>query len=200
MLCWVLDGDTVERLGPTRLAEVLRAGVDWLQLRDRQRDGGALLELVDVACQAARAVSDRSRVLVNRRVDAALAAGADGVHLGFDALPASRARDLLGPDALVGISAHDPGEPDAAPDADYAHLAPIFPPLSKPGERPPLGIETLRRACDGGVPLLAQGGIDPSTARAVIDAGAAGVAVTGLLSGASDPRRSARELRETLDA
>ena len=88
----------------------VRGGVDWLQVRDRELDGAALLEAVDSACAAARAGAGGARVLVNRRVDAALAAGADGVQLGFDGISAAEARELLGPDALIGVSTHAPEE------------------------------------------------------------------------------------------
>src|SRR5690606_2600984 len=106
---------------------------DWLQLRDRSLSGRALLAWVDAASAAARAAVGPGRrvaILVNRRIDVALAAGTDGVHLGFDALGPEEARALLGPGRLVGVSAHAPAElaAAAAAGADYAHLAPIFAP------------------------------------------------------------------------
>ena len=137
---------------------------------------------------------------MNRRVDVALAAGADGAHLGFDALPASRARALLGPRAWLGVSAHAPEEVGREADAGYAQLAPIFAPLSKPAQRKPLGPAALEAIRGRGVPVLAQGGIEPANAAAVIAAGAAGVAVTGWLSRADDPGRAAAALRSALDA
>ena len=86
------------------------------------------------------------RVLINRRADVALAVGADGVHLGWNALPVAAARALLGADAIVGVAAHTPDEvrAAAAQGADYATLAPIFAPLSKPSERAPLGVARAR--------------------------------------------------------
>ena len=176
------------------------AGVDWLQVRDRSVEGAALLDAVERAVAAARRSVRPVRVVVNRRADVARIAGADGVHLGFDALPASRARLLLGPEAWIGVSVHDPGEVKGEPTANYAHLAPIFAPLSKASERTPLGLAGLRAACDGGVPVLAQGGIEPANARAVLAAGAAGVAVTGAIGNALDPARASRALRCALDA
>ena len=112
------------------------SGVDWIQVRDRELEDGALLDHVDQIRQAA---GQRARVLVNRRVDVALAARADGVHLGFDGMPPETARQLLGGDALIGIATHQPGELEGAAGTplSYAHLAPIFPPLSKAQSRTP---------------------------------------------------------------
>jgi thiamine-phosphate pyrophosphorylase len=188
----------------SKVADAVRGGVDWVQIREKQMDGAELLELAervaDSARSGARERGGEVRVLVNRRVDVALALAADGVHLGFDALPAGVARELLGPDALVGISCHAPAELAAEGGASYAQLAPIFPPVSKRAAGPPLGLEALRAAAGGRLPVLAQGGIDASNAGAAVAAGAAGVAVTGALLLAKRPERAARELRQVLDA
>ena len=199
------------------------AGVDWVQVREREMEGRALLEYGDAVCEAARRAaraSDRAvRVLVNRRIDVALAAGADGVHLGFDGVDPGTARHLLGPDALVGVSCHTAAEVhDAGDDASYAQLAPIFPPLSKAATRPALGPAALREAsrhrevAQGGVAVaqgggvlaqggvvLAQGGVDAGNAAACVAAGAAGVAVTGAILMADDPAQATRALRRALD-
>ena len=198
----MLDRDAAARADLVKAA--VRGGVDWLQLRDRTLEGAALLELLDRVCAAARlAGADRAappRVVVSRRADLALAAGADGVHLPFDGVDAADARALLGPHALVGISVHAPEEIDAGGGASYAHLAPIHPPLSKPATRPPLGVAALARAAARGVPVLAQGGLHAGNARAAIQAGAAGIAVTGAILQAADPGAAARALREAIDA
>jgi thiamine-phosphate pyrophosphorylase len=198
----VIDARAAARAG--LVEAVVSGGVDWLQLRDRTLEGAGLFALLDAVCAAARrAGADRPapvRVVVSRRMDAALATGADGVHLPFDGVDAADARVLLGGDALVGISAHAPEEIDARGGASYAHLAPIHPPLSKPPERPPLGLAAITRAAARGLPVLAQGGIEARNARAAIAAGAAGVAVTGSILNAPDPRAAARALREALDA
>jgi len=182
------------------VAAVVRGGVDWIQVRDRALDGAALLDLVDAVARAARdAAGQREvRVLVNRRLDVALAAGADGVHLGYDAVDPAAARRLLPPGALVGVSTHAVSEALSAREADYLQLAPIFAPLSKPAERPALGLAALAAAATGPLPVLAQGGIDARNAAAACAAGAAGVAVTGAIWLAPDPRAAAAELREAL--
>jgi thiamine-phosphate pyrophosphorylase len=187
-------------------AAAVGGGVDRVQVRERELPARALLELVDALARAARrAAAERGglvEIVVNRRIDVALAAGADGVHLGFDALDAGRARALLGPSRLVGVSAHDDAELAAAAraGASYAQLAPIFAPLSKPASRTPLGLAALAAARCAGIPVLAQGGIEAANAAAAVAAGASGVAVTGAVLGAPDPGEAARALRRALDA
>lgn len=186
------------------VARAVSAGVDWVQVRDRALDGGALLALCERVAAAARAAAAARgrevRVLVNRRVDVALAMDADGVHLGFDGMHPASARRLLGEEALVGLSLHAPGELPAAGPASYVHLAPIFPPLSKAPARPPLGLDALQAAAAGGVPVLAQGGIAADNAGDALRAGAAGVAVTGAILLRDDPGAAAACLRRALDA
>lgn len=204
ILCLVTD----RRLARVPLDEAVAAavfgGVDWVQLRERDLEGRALLELaahvVAAARDAARRRGGTVRVLINRRIDIALAVDADGVHLGFDAMSVASARSLLGAERLIGVSAHEPDEvrAAAAAGANYAHLAPIFAPLSKPLERTPLGIAAIA-ACEGAIPLLAQGGIGASNAAQAVRAGAAGVAVTGALLAVADPGAAAQALRATLD-
>jgi thiamine-phosphate pyrophosphorylase len=174
--------------------------VDWVQIREKDLDGRALYELACAIRDAVRAVRADARVIVNRRIDVALAAGLDGVHLGFDALPVAEARALAGPRALVGVSTHGVAEIAAAKaaGASYAHLAPIFAPFSKAASREPLGLAALAGAARLGLPVFAQGGIDAARARDCIAAGAAGVAVTGELCAASDPTRAAHLLRDAL--
>jgi thiamine-phosphate pyrophosphorylase len=186
---------------PERVAAAVRGGVDWIQVRERDLEDAALLDLVDAVAVAARAAagSREVRVLVNRRVDVALAAGADGVHLGGGALAPAAARRLLPEGSLIGVTTHAAGETLSAPEVDYLQLAPIFTPLSKPAERPALGLAALTAAAAGPVPVLAQGGIDAAGAAAARAAGAAGVAVTGAIWLAPDPCAAAAALRQALD-
>ena len=195
----MVDGATLDRLGPDGLAAALRGGVDCLQLRDRSLDGKAMLAGADAARRAADAAPHPVRLVVNRRLDVARCAGADGVHLGFDALDPREARRQLGPAAWIGVSTHSPEEIDAAEGADYVHLAPVFDPISKPASGPALGLARLAQACGRGVRVWAQGGIQASNAAEAVAAGADGVAVTGAISAAEDPECAARALREALD-
>jgi thiamine-phosphate diphosphorylase len=198
VLCLVLDRAAALTAAPERLTALLAQGVDLVQLREREVSGGALLGLARQLRDAVRRAGGAIALVVNRRADVALAAGADGVHLGFDGLAPRDARELLGEAALIGVSCHAPAEVAAAEGASYAHLAPIFPPLSKAPSRAPLGPAALS-AC-AGRPVLAQGGITAETAGACLAAGAAGVAVTGAILNAPDPAAAAARLRRALDA
>ena len=185
------------------VAAAVAGGVDWVQVRERGLEGAELLAFAEAAAGAARDAAAGAghplQVIVNRRSDVALAIGAEGVHLGFDAVGTEVARQLLGPDALLGVSCHAPEEVHAAAGASYAHLAPIFPPLSKAASRPALGLGALRAAA-GALPVLAQGGVEASNAGACLEAGAAGIAVTGAVLMADDPGAAAAALRAALDA
>jgi len=186
------------------VGECVAAGVDLVQVRARDLSGRHLLAHTEAILRAARHAAETGnravRVVVNRHVDVALACGADGVHLGFDGMPVEAARLCLGPDAWIGVSAHDTEEVAAAhaAGADYAHLAPIHPPLSKAASRPPLGPAVLTEAAQTGLPILAQGGVTAENAAACLLAGAAGVAVTGTLLQATDPGAATRALRRHL--
>ena len=106
------------------VAAAVAGGVDWLQVRERGLEGAELLAFAEAAAGAARDAAARAghalRVIVNRRVDVALEIGAQGVHLGFDAVGTEVARQLLGPDALLGVSCHAPEEVHAAAGASGA--------------------------------------------------------------------------------
>ena len=145
ILCLVTDrraaglgsapGDFVALAG--RVAAAVAGGADQVQLREKDLDGAALLELARAVGAAARRARSDVTLLLNRRMDVALAAGWDGVHLGFDGAPVAQARALLGPRARIGVATHTPGElaalsrAPAAARPDQAQLAPIWPPLSK---------------------------------------------------------------------
>ncbi|MEZ4279591.1 MAG: thiamine phosphate synthase [Myxococcota bacterium] len=218
----MLDGEGLSRDPRAFAARLFAAGVDWIQLRDRKLEAAVLLRITRSLVAARDAAQKTSaadgplqagdaralRVIVNKRADVALAAGADGVHLGLDALD-PLTLDALAPGALrIGASLHSIAELEArlaaAEPLACVHLAPIWPPRSKPAERPALGLEVLARAAriaaGAGVPLLAQGGLDAGRAAAAVAAGAAGIAVTGDLGGAGDPAAAARVLRRALDA
>lgn len=179
------------------------AGVDWIQIRERELPGAALVDFAAAVAAAAQRGARQSRrpvkVLVNRRADVALAIGADGVHLGFDAMDVDAARRVLGEDALVGVSTHSVAEAHEAVAASYVHLAPIFAPLSKASSRPAIGLAAVTDAASRGVPVLAQGGVDADNAASLCDAGARGVAVTGAILMRADPAVAAAVLRRALD-
>lgn len=176
---------------------VFAAGARWLLLREKDLPAAARLTLLRRLVALGR--SYEATVTVSADVEAARQAGAAGVHLPRDG-DTSAARARLGPSALIGRSAHDRAEIEAAEaaGASYVTLSPIFPTPSKPGYGPALGLETLARCAGGtGLPVVALGGVDASNAAACRGAGAAGVALMGSIMRAGDP---AALVRATLSA
>ncbi|BCX19484.1 MAG: hypothetical protein KatS3mg117_3166 [Geminicoccaceae bacterium] len=198
------------RTGGRPLPELARAavrgGATLLQLRMKGTETRAMVE----AARAVRAAVAGTGVplLVNDRVDVALAAGAEGVHLGKDDLDPAFARSLLGPEAILGVTIHHALEARAIPPdvATYAGLGPIFPTASKDPGDPPLGPEGLARlirevrAVHPGLPVCGIAGIDAGNAASVIEAGADGVAVISELFLADDVEAAARRLRAVVDS
>jgi len=174
------------------IEEILAAGARWIMVREKDLPEAELVPLVRAIVERARAVG--ARVVVNPHAAVAAAGGADGVHLpqGFSV---AEARRIVGPGRWVGVSAHHREEAlrAAAEGADYITLSPIFPPTSKPGYGPPLGLEALREVARAiPIPVIALGGITPENARACREAGAAGIAVLGSVMGAADPGAAVR--------
>lgn len=208
-LCVITDRRAAGAAGrplPALLAAALapagRRGVRVaVQLREKDLDGGALLALA----REVRAVTrdHGARLLVNDRLDVALAAEADGVHLPSDGIPPEAARRLLAVVGLVGLSTHSAAEVGTAHlrGADFALLGPIFDTPSKRRYGPPLGLEPLASAAaSAGMPVLAVGGIDPGRVREVRAAGAHGVAAIGAFMGAKDPGAVMEAFLDALEA
>jgi thiamine-phosphate pyrophosphorylase len=182
------------------LDSVLGAGVDVIQLREKDAEAGDLLRWSETFRQAA----DRHGALfiVNDRPDVALATGADGVHLGQNDLPAGAARDLLGAEAVIGLSTHSPEQFDSAPpEADYLCAGPVWETPTKPG-RPPVGLDLVRHAAasEESRPWFAIGGIDAGNLSQVVEAGARRIVVVRAATEAPDPGDAARELRQLMAA
>jgi thiamine-phosphate pyrophosphorylase len=172
-----------------RIAEAAQAGVDYIQLREKDLFARALEQLVGEAVRAVRDNSDRTKLLINSRTDIALAAGADGVHLPADDLPPSEVRAIWMKCStrppFIGVSAHCIADVRLAEShgADFAVLAPIF---EKPRtEAQALGPDVLQKACSGlttgssngeRFSILALGGVTLDNASACLAAGASGVA------------------------
>ena len=176
----------------------LAGGVDCLQLRCKEAPER---EFLDWALQL-REVTRKHRVplLVNDRIDLALACAADGVHLGLADLPVPVARRLLGPEACIGGSAHSlaTARQMEQAGADYLGLGPIFEARgTKPDAEAPGGLALLRDArATTDLPLVAIGGIQVANAASVAAAGADGIAVVSALLRSPDPATTARELRQ----
>ncbi len=163
-------------------------GVDWIQIREKDLPTRALLELVQAAL--VRTQSYSTAILVNTRLDVALAAGAGGVHLTSDAPPPRRLRAPAPPGFLLGVSTHTPQEAEraAAEGADFAVFGPVFPTPSKPREAAVAGLEKLAAACArSSIPILALGGVTPERIRSCLNAGAAGIAGISMFQGNRSP-------------
>jgi thiamine-phosphate pyrophosphorylase len=179
------------------LAPALAGGVDIVQLRDKQ---AADCELLATAAIARRLCDDAGALLIlNDRPDLVAAAGADGCHVGQEDMDVAAARALAGPDALVGRSTHFPYQVDAAGDADYIGVGPVYATPTKPG-RHPAGVELVRYAAfHAPVPFFAIGGIDAGNAHDVVAAGARRLAVVRAIAEAADPAGAAALLRAAAD-
>jgi len=198
-----------ERAGGHDLAElgreVVAGGATLVQLRDKYGSTRRLIEETR-AIKTALAGSGVP-VLVNDRVDVALAAGADGVHVGQDDMPAVDARRLLGRSAVIGLSVKTIAEAQAAPleALDYVCVGGVFVTTSKDNASAPIGVAGLKnllaalRARAPDFPIGAIAGIDETNAGEVVCAGADGVAVISALSLAPDPTDAARHLRGIVD-
>lgn len=180
------------------LPRVLAAGVDVVQLREKEMEGGPLLRFAAVVRR--RTAEFGALFIVNDRIDVAVAAGAEGVHLGQQDLPTEEARRQLGPDGIVGLSTHTHNEVLAASEseADYIGVGPVHATPTKPG-RPEVGLELVRFAAER-FPrtFYAIGGIDLATLPAVIEAGATRVSVLRALTESEDPGSVARQMKGLL--
>ena len=181
------------------LQRVLTAGAPAIQLRERDLSARELVALAREA-QAVTA-SRRSQLLINDRIDVALALEGVGVHLRGNSLPVSVARQLLGVQRLLGVSVHAVEEVLSAQlqGADYIVLGPIYETPSKQMFGPPLGIHTLEKACRlVRIPIIGIGGVTVARAREMRRAGAFGVAVIKAVLGAADVESATRELLDAV--
>jgi thiamine-phosphate pyrophosphorylase len=173
-----------------------RAGGRWLLFRDKDLEPPARRSLAGRLSLICR--QHGMHLSVSRDVDLAAEFGAS-VHL-QSAAAVDKARLRLGPDALIGVSAHSLADvaAAAAAHADYVTLSPIFLTASKPGYGPALGVGSITEAAMAGIAVVALGGVTADAARPCLDAGAAGVAVMGEVMRANDPIRRVCELLTTL--
>lgn len=220
ILCYVTDrkllpGNTDE----SRLEWLLKkieslavAGVDWIQIREKDLPGNALAALTRNALERiSRAAPGKSaegliapRMIVNDRLDVALAERAGGVHLGENSLPVAEVKRLLmahSRDFVVGVSCHslDAARAAAADGADYLFFGPVFPTPSKAAFGLPQGLDRLREVCASvSIPVLAIGGITVDNAPACLAAGASGLAAVRLFQDTPHPSSTVHTLRQNL--
>jgi len=178
----------------------VRGGVSCVQLREKTC---STREFIEEALKL-KAFLDSSGValIINDRVDVALAVAADGVHLGQSDMPLAAARSIVGDSMVIGISAEslrDAVEAESG-GADYLGVSPIFATPTKTDTAAPLGLaglQAIRRAVK--IPLVGIGGLNRSNAAEVVRSGADGVAVVSAIVAAEDPEQAARELKREID-
>ena len=191
-LCGLSHAEQVRRLSV--------GGATFIQLREKHKDASGFYREAEEALRVAR--SRRVRLIINDRVDIALALSADGVHLGQDDLPPAAARELLGEKAIIGLSTHSVEQAIEAArfSVDYIAIGPIFETSSKENPDPVVDLEGLRRVRQaiGHIPLVAIGGIREENIREVLAAGADSVAVISLLL--TDPSQIEARTRQILSS
>ena len=199
-----LPGSAAEqtRLLLEKMESAARAGVDWIQIREKDLSGRQLMWLVQ---EAVRTIPRPCRILVNDRLDVAFVSGAGGVHLGGRSLSLTEAKRFLreknrGGDFLVGISTHSLEAAQAAEksDADYVIFGPVYETPSKTAFGPPQGIDLLAKVCESvSLPVIAIGGVTLENARECVRAGAAGIAAIRLFQDAANIADVVRALRNS---
>ena len=176
----------------------LDGGVRAVQLREKDLEGRELHALAEQL----RVLTTRYRahLLVNDRLDVALAVEADGVHLGQNSFSVEDARRLLGAGKLIGVSTHSQREIAAAQAADFIVFGPVYYTPSKAAYGEPQGLDRLRAAvAHSAVPIFAIGGIKTERVAEILETGARGIAMISAISAAADPAQAAHELLQQLD-
>jgi len=203
LLCYVTDRHSLPGVTPEKsvaallkkIEQVADAGVNWVQIREKDLSAKELARLVREAIRITREASPqasrRARILVNDRIDVAIAEGAGGAHLGEKSLPVAEAKRLspVAEDFLLGVSCHsvEAAQAAAAGGADYIFFGPVFPTPSKAVYGEPQGLEHLAQVCRAAaVPVLAIGGITLENAKSCLEVGAAGIAAIRLFQEADD--------------
>lgn len=177
------------------VAEAVRGGVTMVQLREKNI---GTRDFVNLAIRLRSVLAPCGvPLIINDRIDVALASDADGVHIGQSDMPFAIARRLLGPEKIIGLSVENFAQIEAANalDVDYIGVSPVFATLTKTDTAAPFGIEGLRRAVELSVhPAVGIGGMNAATAAEVMSAGADGIAVVSAIVGAASPRKAAENL------
>lgn len=196
-LCYITDRHALAaRPLLPHLQSAVRAGVDLIQLREKDLATRDLVELATTAVKACR--GSETRIVINDRLDVAMALGAHGVHLGGQSVPIEAVRRHVGKDFLIGASCHSLGQAIEAEEggSDYLLLGPVFDTPSKRRYGPPLGLGKLSEVTHRiKIPVLALGGIRVERVRACLDAGAAGIAAIRLFQDCPSVEDRVVELR-----
>jgi len=194
--------DTVlqSRFSHLELARMaIRGGADTIQFRQKT---GATREMIEIVRQLKQlCINSGATLIVNDRIDVAVAADADGVHLGQDDFPIPLARKLLGESRIIGGSAAtlEEAQKCLAEGADYIGFGPVYPTASKADAAPATGIKLLKQAVEAiPLPIIAIGGVNVENTPEVIRAGARGIAVISAVCCQEDPEQATRALRQAL--
>ncbi len=177
----------------------IRGGVTVVQYREKAASTRRMIAEARELRQLCRAAG--VPFIVNDRIDVALAVDADGVHVGQDDMPAPLARRLIGKGRILGVSAGNVDEARRAEEegADYIGASPVFATPTKPDAPAPMGVEGLRKLAGAvSIPVVAIGGMNAQNARAVMLAGAAGLAVVSAIVGAQDVEAAARAIADAV--
>lgn len=216
ILCYVTDRGILPVENPADASEVLlrkveevaAAGIDWIQIREKDLSGkdcaAFTIKVLQRAAQAAAGGANAARILVNDRLDVALSERVDGVHLGENSLPVAEARRLADSrgtdtDFLIGVSCHSTKAAQAAErgGADYIFFGPVFATPSKAAYGAPQGVARLAEACRSvSLPVLAIGGVTFENAASCLAAGAAGIAAIRLFQDTVDVKSLVQTLRK----
>src|SRR6185503_18425122 len=183
---------------------IAAGGATLVQLRDKLSDTKIMIERARVV----KAALDKVPLLINDRVDVALAIGCEGVHIGWDDMSPADARRLLGPDAIIGLTINSPQRADATDLSliDYAGIGGIYGTTSKQTKNSPIGVAGMARVIEAlhrrkpGFPTCGIAGINAGNAAPVIEAGADGVSVISALSLAPNPSTAAEDILRMVDA
>ena len=190
---------TAGRTLPAVVADALRGGLRAVQLREKDLDGCQLFKLAGELREITR--KHGARLLINDRVDVALAVGADGVHLGKAGLPVSAARRVLGPGMLIGYSAHSLEEALQVQEdgADFVTLGPVYQTPSKAVYGEPLGLPAVAAAARTlTIPVFALGGVKAGSVDEILGAGIHGVALISAIIAATNPAAETELLLRTI--
>lgn len=198
----VTDEGLSRGLTHAEIAErAVRGGADVIQLRDKRMGGRKLMEHARKIRLLTREAG--KLFIVNDRLDMALASGADGVHLGQEDMAIADARPLVPAGFIIGVTVHDDGEAVSAEKAgaDYVGLSPVFQTGSKTDAGEACGLNMVRKVKQAvSIPVVAIGGIGPSNARQVLEAGADGLAVISAVVSQEDVEAAARGLKAIISA
>jgi len=188
-------------VGYERLASIMvECGVGVIQLRMKEAPAAEVLETAD---SLRRIIPDEVLFIVNDDPAIARAAGADGVHLGQDDMPFEEARAIVGQDAVIGLSTHNPEQTRAACalGPSYVGVGPVFATPTKKNPDPVIGIDGMRRMLElATVPAIVLGGIDHDNAGRVIDAGARNICAVRCINRATDPAAEIRRMQQAIEA